>query len=154
MTEDEVKLVQDSFKKVVPIVDTAADIFYDRLFETHPEVRSMFPADMKGQKKALMGTLAVAVNSLHEVEKIIPVVQDLGVKHVAYGVKDEHYPIVGETLLYTLEKGLGDDFTPDVKDAWTKTYTTVSTVMMDAANEAIAKKEPEKKGFFSKLFGG
>lgn len=138
MTPSEIKLVQDSFKKVVPIADTAADIFYARLFETNPEVRPMFSDDMAKQKKALMGTLAVAVGSLTDLESILPVVQELGVKHVGYGVKDEHYAVVGETLLYTLEKGLGDDWNPELKDSWTKTYVTLSTAMMDAANQSKA----------------
>lgn len=138
MTVDEIKLVQDSFKKVVPIADTAADIFYTRLFETNPEVRPMFSDDMAKQKKALMGTLAVAVNSLTDLDAIVPVVQELGVKHVGYGVKDEHYAVVGATLLHTLETGLGADWTEDLNAAWTKTYGVLSSVMMDAANESIA----------------
>lgn len=138
MTPEQVTLVQDSFKKVLPIADTAADIFYDRLFEVAPEVRPMFSADMSGQKKALMGTLAVAVQSLHEVEKIIPTVQQLGAKHLTYGVKDEHYDIVGGALLYTLEKGLGDAWNDDLQAAWAETYGTVAGVMKDAAAEAAA----------------
>ncbi|MEM7210571.1 MAG: globin family protein [Pseudomonadota bacterium] len=136
MTPEQVTLVQESFKKVLPIADTAADIFYDRLFEVAPEVRPMFAADMSKQKTALMGTLAVAVQSLHEVEKIVPVVQQLGVKHVSYGVKDEHYDTVGGALLYTLEKGLGDGWSDELKAAWTETYTTVAGVMKDAAAKA------------------
>lgn len=139
MTPEAVKLVQDSFEKVAPIADTAADIFYDRLFEIAPEVRPMFPADMKDQKIKLMKTLTVAVQNLHKVETIVPVVQDLGVRHVGYGVKPEHYDTVGAALLYTLEKGLGDDFTPEVKDAWTETYLLVAGVMKDAAAKAAAE---------------
>lgn len=139
MTPEAVKLVQDSFEKVAPIADTAADIFYDRLFEIAPEVRAMFPADMKDQKIKLMQTLTVAVKSLHKVETIVPVVQDLGVRHIGYGVRPEHYDTVGAALLYTLEKGLGDDFTPEVKDAWTETYMLVAGVMKDAAAKAAAE---------------
>lgn len=149
MTPETVKLVQDSFAKVEPIAATAADIFYDRLFEIAPSVRSMFPAEMTDQKAKLMQTLGVAVNNLHQVDTVVPTIQDLAKKHVGYGVKDEHYDTVGEALIYTLEKGLGDDFTPQVKDAWIETYTLVATVMKEAA----ATVEPPKKGFFSKLFG-
>lgn len=148
MTPEKIKLVQDSFAKVAPIADKAADIFYDRLFEIAPEVRPMFPADMSDQKGKLMQTLGVAVNNLHQVESILPTVQELGRKHVSYGVKDEHYDTVGAALLYTLEKGLGDDFTPDVKEAWTETFVTVASVMKEAA----ASVPPPKQGFFSKLF--
>ena len=151
MTPEEVGLVQGSFKKVAPIADTAADIFYDRLFEIAPQVRSLFPAEMKDQKKKLMTMLGTAVTNLHQVDKIVPAVQELGVRHIGYGVKDEHYDIVGEALIYTLEKGLGDDWNPELQDAWVKTYTLVATVMKDAAAEA--SKEAPKKGFFARMFG-
>ena len=136
MTPEKVQLVQQSFKKVVPIAGAAADIFYDRLFEIAPEVRPMFPEQMSDQKGKLMTTLAVAIQNLHHVDTIVPVIQNLAVKHLDYGVKDEHYTPVGEALLYTLEKGLGDDWTPELADAWTETYTTVATVMKDAAAKA------------------
>jgi len=136
MTPEKVQLVQQSFKKVVPIAGAAADIFYDRLFEIAPEVRPMFPEQMSDQKGKLMTTLAVAIQNLHQVDTIVPVIQNLAVKHLDYGVKDEHYTPVGEALLYTLEKGLGDDWTPELADAWTETYTTVATVMKDAAAKA------------------
>ena len=152
MTPEQVKLVQDSFKKVAPIADQASDIFYGKLFEIAPEVRPMFPEDMSEQKGKLMGMLATAVNNLHQVEQIIPAVQDLGRRHVNYGVKDEHYKPVGEALIYTLETGLGDDFTPEVKDAWVTTYVTLQKVMTDAAAEVEAK-PAEKKGFFARMFG-
>jgi len=150
MTPRQVKLVQDSFQKVVPIAATAADIFYDRLFEIAPQVRPLFPADMADQKEKLMKTLGVAVQNLHQVETILPVVQELGVKHVAYGVKDEHYDIVAAALLHTLEKGLGKAWTPELKDAWTETYLTVAGVMKQAA--AAASSTATKKGLFAKLF--
>ncbi|MGD1922772.1 MAG: globin family protein [Paracoccaceae bacterium] len=139
MTPEKVKMVQDSFKMVLPIADTAADIFYTRLFEIAPEVRPLFPADLSKQKKALMGTLAVAVQNLHQVGEILPVVKDLGARHVDYGVKDAHYDTVGAALLYTLEKGLDEAWNDELKDAWTETYVTVATVMKDAAAEAAAQ---------------
>lgn len=149
MTPDQVKLVQDSFKKVEPIAAQAADLFYGRLFEIAPHVRSLFPADLSGQKEKLMSMLGTAVNNLHQVEKIIPAVQDLGRRHVNYGVTDEHYKPVGEALIWTLEKGLGDAFTPQVKEAWITTYTTLQSVMTKAAAEVA----PAKKGFFARMFG-
>ncbi|MEM8699169.1 MAG: globin family protein [Pseudomonadota bacterium] len=152
MTPEKVKLVQDSFTKVAPIADTAADIFYDRLFEIAPEVRPLFAADMSRQKEVLMQTLGTAVQNLHQVDTILPVVKDLGVRHVGYGVKDEHYDTVGAALLYTLEKGLGDAWNDDLKEAWTETYVTVATVMKDAAAEAAAA-APKKKGLLARVFG-
>ncbi|MGE3916789.1 MAG: globin family protein [Hyphomicrobiaceae bacterium] len=136
MTPDQVKLVQDSFKMVVPIAPQAADLFYGRLFEIAPDVRALFPADLTEQKKKLVTMLATAVNNLHQVESIVPAVQDLGRRHVNYGVKADHYKPVGEALIWTLEQGLADAFTPSVKAAWLETYTTLATVMTAAAAEA------------------
>lgn len=154
MTPQQVKLVQDSFKLVEPIAEQAADLFYGRLFEIAPQVRPLFPNDMSQQKMKLMGMLGTAVNNLHQVEKIIPAVQDLGRKHVGYGVTAEQYKPVGEALVWTLEKGLGDAFTPDVKAAWITTYTTLEKVMTDAAAEVVPPPAAkQKKGFFARVFG-
>lgn len=149
MTPEKIKLVQDSFQKVAPIAGAAADIFYSRLFEIAPEVRPLFPADMSDQKGKLMQMLGTAVNGLSNLDTIVPAVQDLGRRHVDYGVKDEQYDAVGSALLFTLEKGLGDAWTPDLADAWTETYTLLATTMKDAAAEV----KPKKKGFFARLLG-
>jgi hemoglobin-like flavoprotein len=133
MTPEQVNLVQQSFAKVAPIADKAADLFYDRLFAIAPEVRSLFPSDLTEQKKKLMQMIATAVTNLHQVEKIIPAVEELGRRHVGYGVTPKHYEPVGAALLWTLEQGLGADFTPPVKAAWTETYVTVAGVMQNAA---------------------
>jgi nitric oxide dioxygenase len=133
MTPVQIDLIQDSFKKVVPIADTAADIFYTRLFEIAPEVKPMFKGDISEQGKKLMTTLGVVVNGLRDLDKIVPVAQQLAVKHIDYGVKEEHYAPVGEALIFTLEKGLGDDFTPELKESWLAAYTTLSGVMIAAA---------------------
>lgn len=140
MTPEQVAMVQESFKKVVPIAGTAADLFYGRLFEIAPEVRPLFPDDLKEQKKKLIGMLATAVTNLHQVDKIIPAVEDLGRRHVNYGVTSKHYEPVGTALLWTLEKGLGDHFTPPLKAAWTETYLTLAGVMQTAAAEAASPK--------------
>jgi hemoglobin-like flavoprotein len=152
MTPEQVKLVQDSFAKVVPIAGTAADLFYDRLFTIAPEVRSLFPADLAEQKKKLIQMLATAVTNLHQVEKILPAVEELGKRHVAYGVTEKHYEPVGAALLWTLEQGLGADFTPPVKEAWTQTYVTVAGVMTKAA-ATVPPPKPEKKGLMARLLG-
>ncbi len=129
MTPDQVKLVQQSFSKVAPISDQAAAIFYDRLFEVAPQVKAMFPIDMTEQKKKLMATLAAVVNGLNDLSSILPAASALAKRHVAYGAKPEHYPVVGSALLWTLEKGLGSDFTPETKAAWTEAYTALAGVM-------------------------
>ncbi len=133
MNPTQIKLVQDSFSKVVPIADQAAVMFYDRLFEIAPAVKVMFPADLSEQRKKLMATLAVVVNGLSDLESILPAASALAKRHVAYGAKPEHYPVVGSALLWTLEKGLGAAWTPDVAAAWTAAYGTLSDFMIAEA---------------------
>jgi hemoglobin-like flavoprotein len=132
MTPQQVELVQTSFKKVVPIAATAADLFYNRLFEIAPETRTLFPRDLAEQKGKLMSMLGTAVTNLHKLDAILPAVKDLGQRHKGYGVTAAHYAPVGAALLWTLEKGLGPDFTPEVKAAWTETYTALAGVMTNA----------------------
>lgn len=132
MTDEQIRLVQESFAKVRPISEVAADLFYKKLFELDPSLRPMFKGDMKEQGKKLMNTLSFAVNGLTRLDTIVGAVEDLGRKHVGYGVKPEHYNTVGEALLWTLEQGLGDAFTPDVKFAWTEVYGLLSGVMQKA----------------------
>jgi hemoglobin-like flavoprotein len=133
MTPDQVKLVQQSFSKVVPIAEQAAVIFYDRLFEIAPQVKSMFPADMTAQRGKLVATLAAVVNGLGNLDSILPAVSALAKRHVSYGAKAEHYPVVGAALLWTLEKGLGAGWTSEVADAWTAAYGTLSGFMISEA---------------------
>lgn len=128
------ELVQGSWEKVVPIADTAAELFYGKLFELDPELKPMFAkSDMKEQGKKLMTMIGAAVKGLDTLGELVPTVQKLGQRHVGYGVKAEHYDTVGAALLDTLDKGLGDDFTDDTKEAWTITYTTLATVMKEAS---------------------
>jgi hemoglobin-like flavoprotein len=133
MTPDQVKLVQQSFAKVAPISEPAAELFYGRLFEIAPTVKSMFPADMTEQRKKLMATLAVVVNGLGNLESVLPAASALAKRHVSYGAKPAHYPVVGAALLWTLEKGLGESWTPEVADAWTAAYGTLSGFMISEA---------------------
>jgi hemoglobin-like flavoprotein len=133
MNPSQVKLVQESFVKVAPISEQAAVIFYDRLFEVAPAVKAMFPADMTEQRKKLMGMLAVVVNGLSNLDSILPAASALATRHVSYGAKPEHYPVVGGALLWTLEKGLGEAWTPEVAAAWTAAYSTLSSFMISEA---------------------
>lgn len=127
------ELVQSSWEKVVPIADTAAELFYGKLFELDPDVKPLFAeSDMKEQGKKLMQMIGVAVKGLDTLGELVPAVQKLGERHGTYGVKAEHYDTVGAALLDTLEKGLGEDFTAECKEAWTITYTTLADVMKEA----------------------
>ena len=133
MTPEQVNLVQQSFAKVAPISEQAAALFYDRLFEVAPAVRSMFPDDMTEQRKKLTATLAVVVNGLTNLEAVLPAASALAKRHVSYGAKPEHYPVVGGALLWTLEKGHGDAWTSDTAAAWTAAYGTLSGYMISEA---------------------
>lgn len=131
----QIELVQSSFALVEPIADTAAGLFYERLFELDPSLRLMFAGDIAEQGKKLMTTLKVVVNGLTRLEALIPAVQALGRRHAGYGVADEHYDIVAEALLWTLHQGLGEYFTPDVAAAWSTAYGILADVMKAAAAE-------------------
>jgi hemoglobin-like flavoprotein len=133
MTPEEKKLVQESFAKVAPIAEQAAALFYKNLFAMDPSLKPLFRGDMAEQGKKLMKMIATAVNGLDKLDAIVPAVQDLARRHVAYGVKPEHYNTVGSALLQTLEQGLGAAFTPAVKQAWATVYGVLATTMKDAA---------------------
>ena len=136
MTPAEVNLVKLTWSRVVPIKDTAAGLFYNRLFELDPSVRPLFKGDISEQGSKLMATLNTVVGSLDQLDDVVPVAQQLAVRHVRYGVKPEHYDTVGAALLWTLERGLGAGFTSDVKQAWTSAYATLAGAMKAAAYPA------------------
>ena len=136
MTPEQVELVKSSWAKVIPIADKAAELFYGKLFELDPSLKSLFKGDMVEQGKKLMKMIGTAVNGLDRLDEIVPAVQQLGVRHIAYGVKDEHYDTVGAALLWTLDAGLGDAFTDETKMAWTTVYGVLADTMKAAAAEA------------------
>jgi hemoglobin-like flavoprotein len=137
MTPRQVEIIRTSWTAVEQIADVAATLFYDRLFESDPAIRRMFRStDMAAQKKNLVQTLTVVVRSLDRLDQIVPAVQALGRRHGGYGVRPAHYTLVGEALLWTLEQGLGEAFTLELRDAWAEAYTTLATVMIEAAEAA------------------
>lgn len=138
ITPEQKTLVQSTWAQVVPIADTAAALFYNRLFEIDPSLRALFTSDIKEQGAKLMTMIGVAVKGLDKLDEIVPAVQALGRRHVGYGVKDEHYATVAAALLWTLEKGLGEAYTPPVAEAWTVTYTLLADVMKDASRQGGA----------------
>ena len=133
MTPHQVDLVQSSFAKVAPIADAAAAMFYGRLFEIAPEVKPLFHGDMAEQRRKLMTTLGVVVNGLKNLDAVLPAARALAVKHVGYGVKAADYVPVGEALIWTLDRGLGADFTSEVRSAWLAAYGALSGVMIAEA---------------------
>lgn len=138
MALEQKMLVKDSWAKVVPIKEQAAAIFYGRLFETYPEVKPYFKGDMSEQGRKLMMMLNTAVNGLDNLPALVEPLKKLGQRHVDYGVTDEDYGKVADAFLWTLQQGLGPAFTPEVKEAWVVTYTTVADVMKSGAGEARA----------------
>jgi nitric oxide dioxygenase len=128
-----IKLVQESFEKVAPLGEKVAEIFYGELFAIEPSLKKMFKGDLAEQGRKLVNTLAMVVRSLHMPEKIIGPAQLLAKKHVQYGVEPVHYTYVGNALLRTLKTGLGDDFTPELRNAWIEAYGLLSGVMKAAA---------------------
>lgn len=138
MTPEQATLVRTSWAKVTPISEQAAELFYGRLFSEFPEVQPLFKSDMKEQGRKLMAMINTAVNSLDNLGPLIPAVQDMGKRHATYGVKNEDYDKVGAALLWTLEQGLGDDFTPETEQAWATMYTTVADVMKAGAKDVEA----------------
>jgi|SRR4030095_7021237 len=138
ITETQKQLVKNSFKKVYPIADAAAEIFYGRLFELNPELSKLFNGDMKEQGKKLFNMLRSAVSMLDRLVELVPVLEDLGSRHANYGVKDEDYDTVAEAFLWTLKKGLGSDFTSECREAWIAVYTIVANTMKSGVKEEIA----------------
>jgi hemoglobin-like flavoprotein len=138
MSPEQKNLVKTTWAMVVPIADMAAGLFYDRLFAIDTSTRPMFRAtNMAEQRKKLMQALAFVINGLDRTEQLVPTIQSLGRNHVRYGVTDAHYDSVGSALLWTLEQGLKEAWTPPVKDAWVAAYTLVAGVMKDAAKSEM-----------------
>ena len=151
MTPEQKQLVKDSWAKVVPIQETAAELFYGRLFEQYPEVKPYFKGDMKEQGKKLMAMLNTAVNGLDNLEGLIEPLKASGKAHKVYGVQAEDYDKVGASFLWTLEQGLGEAFTPEVKEAWAVTYSTVASVMIEGAEYGASA--PAKAPWWKSMFG-
>ncbi|TIX44278.1 MAG: hemin receptor [Mesorhizobium sp.] len=136
MTPDQIRLVQDSFREVLPIRTTAAALFYERLFAIDGDLRALFPvSDMTKQGAKLMASLGFVVQGLNRADTILPTVRELAKRHVTYGVKEHHYPLVGQALIDTLASGLGTAFTPAVREAWEAAYGLLANVMIAAARE-------------------
>jgi hemoglobin-like flavoprotein len=130
-------MVQTTFAKVAPIADEAAALFYGRLFELDPSLRPLFKTDLKEQGRKLMRMIGMAVHGLDRLDELVPAVRQLGTRHMGYGVRDEHYDTVAAALVWTLEQGLGSDFTPEVRDAWVAVYAVLASTMKEAAATAV-----------------
>jgi hemoglobin-like flavoprotein len=135
MTQEEIILIKRTwklFREINPAV--VGDTFYSKLFLDNPSVRKMFPKDMNQQYQKLIDMLSTVVGRLDHLEDLSGEIAAMGQRHVSYGVKPSQYKKVGEALLWTLEQGLGKDYTPEVKDAWTKCYNTLANAMINASS--------------------
>lgn len=148
MTREQVRLVQETFMKIEPFAPLVAELFYRRLFEIAPHVRDLFPSDLADQSAKLMAMLSVTIANLDNPEVIVPTVRDLGRRHVSYGVTADEYEPAGQALMWTLEQGLREDFTPAVRSAWVAAYTTLTNIMMSGATEP----QPARGGFVAPIF--
>jgi len=137
MTPQQVALVRESFAKVVPIKEQAAALFYDRLFVIDPSTRPLFRGDMRSQGVKLMAAIGAVVKSLDRIETMLDDLRALAQRHGRYGVQEAHYASVGAALLWTLDQGLGVDFTPDVRDAWATAYGLLSGAMIEATSTPL-----------------
>jgi hemoglobin-like flavoprotein len=142
VTPRQIALVQESWKRVQPLADKAAELFYMRLFSLEPSVRRLFKGDMVEQGRKLMSMISVAVNSLARLETIVPAVQALGRRHAGYGVKRHHYTVVEAALLWTLAQGLGEKFTREIEEAWRTAYRVLATTMQSNPEEKTHADQP------------
>lgn len=132
MTPEQVRLVQESFAQIVPVKDEVTRLLYERLFELDPSLRALFRGDMDRQRSRLAVALAMVVHGLKSSAAIVPVLEELGRRHVGYGVRIEHYATVGEAILWALGQVLGDRFTPEVRAAWMDAYDLIASTMIKA----------------------
>jgi hemoglobin-like flavoprotein len=135
ITPQQITLVQSSFEKVLPLSQLIAGLFYSRLFETEPNLRQLFKIDMAEQGQKLMDMLQVMVDGLDRLEEIEPAIAQLGSRHAGYNVKPEHYELLEDALLWTLEQALREDFTDETRTAWKAVYTMLANIMKDAADQ-------------------
>lgn len=135
MRPEQIALVQRSWRSVALVGDTAAEMFYGKLFSLDPGLRPLFRNDLRDQGRNLTAMISVAVHSLARPEKILGAVRQLGARHVAYGVREEQYAQVRVALLWMLEQVLGEAWTPEVRDAWSATYDFLAGAMLEGACE-------------------
>jgi hemoglobin-like flavoprotein len=142
MSPEQKALVKETWRKVAPMADTAARLFYDRLFEIDATTRTLFKTThFAEQRRKLIQALTLVVQGLDHLEALVPTLADLGRRHAQYGVTDSHYDTVGTALLWTLEQGLGSGWTPEVKAAWSGAYALLADVMREAAGEPASTPE-------------
>jgi len=136
MTDLQIKNVKMSWGLVIAQVHNAGELFYESLFDKHPEVQHLFKKDMKEQAKKLIFMISSIVTKLDKIDEVADDIKKLAVRHVHYGVEDGHYEVVGSTLLKILEAGLGSRWNDDLKESWHAAYNLLAGAMIEASKEA------------------
>src|SRR6185437_10992946 len=134
----DVARLKSSWGAVADFGDEVPQYFYSTLFVIHPQTRAMFPPSMAAQRDRLVGALGYTVANVDNLDELVPVLQQLGRDHRKFGVEAEHYPLVGEALLITLEHFLGEQWDHDLSQAWSSAYEVIAQVMCDAATESAS----------------
>jgi hemoglobin-like flavoprotein len=132
LTAEQIKLVQDSWKTITPVSQKMGEEFYNRLFEKHPDLRSLFKSEPKDQAMKLMFMISYLVYRLDQMPVLKEEISKLATRHKGYGTQPGHYAIVGEHLLWSLERNMGDQWTPATAEAWQKTYKIFADLMLEA----------------------
>ena len=132
----DLEALETSFDAVAPRGDELMNVFYARLFAAAPGVRSLFPRDMTTQKTMLLSALVLLRKSLRNLEEIVPTLRELGARHVAYGARPEHYPVVGAALIEAMAEIAGTDWNPEYTEAWSAAFDVVAGAMVEGAAEA------------------
>ena len=136
ITPEQVRLVQASFTPLLPMAEAIGEMLYSRIFELAPEARDLFEDDIRPQVKRLMAAVKVAIDGLSRVDEVAPFLVRLGAQHARYDVRPEHFTVGGEALLWTLEQGLGDSFTAELRDAWAAAWDVVAGAMVRGLRQA------------------
>lgn len=144
MTPRQIDIVKQSFAKIMPFQDQAAELFYCRLFELDPSLRLMFKQDMTEQKQKLMVALAMVITNLDKMDGLLPSIRELGRRHKTYGVRNRHYDVVGAALLWTLEIGLGTSWSKELAEAWQSAYGRVAQAMIEGAESPEPERRPKR----------
>jgi len=137
MTRHQARLLRESFEIVREVAQPMTVLFYGRLFDLDPNLRPLFNIDIREQSRKLVAMLALIVDSLETLDKLRPQLQELGRRHVDYGVRPEHYATLSSALLWALGQALDTEFSPDVRAAWTEVIETISATMLEGTENPV-----------------
>ena len=136
MTAEQVKIIRNTWRSLQGIDATLlGDVFYSRLFLKEPSLRKMFQVPKEVQAKKLIDMLDLIVSRLDRIDEVSEDIRQLAIRHVSYGVKPKHFEDVGKALLWSISKGLGNDWNKEVEAAWAACYATLTSAMLSAVND-------------------